>query len=39
MGRIPDEIIELVRDRVDIVDLVGRFVSLKSSGLSTTSYA
>ena len=32
MGRIPDEIIELVRDRVDLVDLVGRFVSLKSAG-------
>lgn len=32
MGRIPDEIIEQVRDRVDLVDLVGRFVSLKSAG-------
>ena len=32
MGRIPDEIIELVRDRVDIVDLVGRYVSLKQAG-------
>jgi DNA primase len=32
LGRIPDEIIQQVRDRVDIVDLVGRFVSLKPSG-------
>jgi len=32
LGRIPDEIIELVRDRVDIVDLVGRHVSLKHAG-------
>jgi DNA primase len=32
MGRIPDDIIGLVRDRVDIVALVGRFVGLKPSG-------
>ena len=32
MARIADEIIQQVRDRVDIVDLVGRFVSLKPSG-------
>ncbi len=32
MGRIPEEVIEQVRDRVDIVDLVGRFVSLKPAG-------
>jgi len=32
LGRIPDEIVQQVRDRVDIVDLVGRFVSLKKSG-------
>ena len=32
MGRIPDEIIQQVRDRVDLVDLVGRFVSLKQAG-------
>jgi DNA primase len=32
LGRIPDEIIELVRDRVDLVGLVGRFVSLKPAG-------
>ena len=32
MGRIPDEIIQQVRDRVDLVDLVGRFVSLKPAG-------
>ena len=34
MGRIGDEIIQQVRDRVDIVELVGRFVSLKRSGRS-----
>jgi DNA primase len=32
LGRIPDETIQQVRDRVDIVDLVGRFVSLKPAG-------
>jgi DNA primase len=32
VGRIPDEIIRLVRDRVDIVGLVGRFVTLRPSG-------
>ncbi|MEE2679628.1 MAG: DNA primase [Myxococcota bacterium] len=32
MGRIPDEIIETIRDRVDIVDLIGRHVSLKHAG-------
>ncbi len=32
MARIAEEIIQQVRDRVDIVDLVGRFVSLKPSG-------
>ncbi len=32
MGRIPDEIIQQIRDRVDIVDLVGHFVTLKKSG-------
>jgi DNA primase len=32
LGRIPDEIIQQVRDRVDIVDLVGRFVSLRPAG-------
>jgi len=32
LGRIPDEIIQRVRDRVDLVDLVGRFVSLKPAG-------
>jgi len=32
VGRIPDDIIGIVRDRVDIVALVGRFVSLKPSG-------
>lgn len=34
MARIADEIIQQVRDRVDIVDLVGRFVTLKPSGRS-----
>ncbi len=32
MGRIPDDIIERVRDRVDMVGTVGRFVTLKRSG-------
>jgi len=32
LGRIADETIQQVRDRVDIVDLVGRFVSLKKAG-------
>jgi len=34
LGRIPDEIIQRVRDRVDMVDTIGRFVSLKRSGRS-----
>ena len=34
MGRIPDETIETLRERVDIVDLVGRHVSLRQSGRS-----
>ncbi len=32
MGRIPDEIIQRVRDQVDMVGLVGRFLTLKKSG-------
>ena len=32
MGRIGDEIIQQIRDRVDIVDLIGRFISLKKAG-------
>jgi DNA primase len=32
LGRIPDELIQQIRDRVDLVDLVGRFVTLKKSG-------
>ena len=32
MGRIPDEIIQQVRDRADVVELVGRSVSLKRAG-------
>ncbi len=34
MGRIPDETIAQVRDRVDLVELVGRTVSLKRAGRS-----
>ena len=34
MGRIPEEVIDQIRDRVDLIDLVGRFVSLKRSGRS-----
>ncbi len=34
MGRIPDEIIQQVRDRADVVELVGRTVSLKRAGRS-----
>jgi len=32
LGRIADEIIREVRDRVDIVDLIGRHLTLKKSG-------
>ena len=32
MGRIPEETIQAVRDRVDIVDVVGRHVGLKKAG-------
>lgn len=34
MGLIPDEAVQQVRDRVDIVELVGRYVSLKRSGVN-----
>lgn len=34
MSRIPDEIIQQVRDRVDVVELVGRSVALKRAGRS-----
>lgn len=34
MGLIPDEVIQQLRDRVDIVDLIGRFVTLKRAGRS-----
>ena len=34
MGRIPEDTLQAVRDRVDIVDLVGRTVSLKKAGRS-----
>jgi DNA primase len=33
---IPDEIIQQIRDRVDLVDLVGRFVTLKKAGRNYT---
>ncbi|MFV1978753.1 MAG: CHC2 zinc finger domain-containing protein, partial [Myxococcota bacterium] len=32
MSRIADEIIQEVRDRVDIVELIGRHLTLKKSG-------
>ncbi len=34
MGRIPEDTLQAVRDRVDIVDLVGRHVGLKKAGRS-----
>lgn len=34
MGRIPEETIEAIRNRTDIVDLVGRYVSLRQMGRS-----
>jgi len=34
MGLIPEETVQQVRDRVDIVELVGRYVSLKRSGVN-----
>jgi len=36
VARIPDEIIQQIRDRVDLVDLVGRFVTLKKAGRNYT---
>lgn len=32
MGRIPEETIAAIRDRVDIVSLIGRYVDLKKAG-------
>lgn len=32
MGRIPEETIQAIRDRVDLVDLIGRHVTLKKAG-------
>jgi DNA primase catalytic core len=34
MGRIPEETIQTIRDRVDVVDLIGRYVTLKKAGRS-----
>jgi DNA primase len=34
VGRIPEDTLQAVRDRVDIVALVGRYVSLKKAGRS-----
>jgi DNA primase len=34
VGRIPEETIEAIRNRVDLVDLVGRYVSLRQAGRS-----
>jgi DNA primase len=34
VGRIPEDTLQAVRDRVDIVDLVGRHVGLKKAGRS-----
>jgi DNA primase len=34
VGRIPEETIEAIRNRIDIVDLVGRSVSLRQAGRS-----
>jgi DNA primase len=34
VGRIPDQIVQQIRDRVDLVDLVGRYVTLKKAGRS-----
>jgi DNA primase len=32
VGLIPDQIIQQIRDRVDLVELIGRFVTLKKAG-------
>ncbi len=32
MGRIPDETIQAIRDRIDLVELIGRFVALRPAG-------
>ena len=32
MGRIPEETIREIRDRVDVVGLIGRYVELKKAG-------
>jgi DNA primase len=34
LGRIPEETIEAIRSRIDVVDLVGRYVSLRQTGRS-----
>lgn len=34
MGRIPEDTLQTVRDRVDLVELIGRYVALKKAGRS-----
>jgi len=34
MGRIPEETIQAIRDHVEVVDLIGRYVTLKKAGRS-----
>jgi DNA primase len=34
VGRIPEETIEAIRTRIDVVDLIGRYVSLRQAGRS-----
>lgn len=34
MGRIPENVVEEIRERVDIVDLIARYVALKPAGRS-----
>lgn len=36
MARIPEETLQAIRDRVDLVDLIGRHVNLKKSGRNFT---
>ena len=32
MGRIPEHVVEQVRQRADVVEVVGRYIGLKKSG-------